>query len=88
MLEQTPPPQQISTAIGIGELPNNLNIISIYSKCFTKQPLIFEYSFEHCILLIIKRFELLMFTQVVTPGENFSSSAVAETKATFNILVF
>ena len=29
-----------------------------------------------------------MFTQVVTPGENFISSAVAETKATFNILVF
>ena len=51
------------TTLGISELSNDLNIISIPME----EPhwVSFKHNFEHCILLITKRLELLMFTQVV-----------------------
>ena len=38
-------------------------------------------------MLITKRFELLMFTQVVTPEVSFSLSATAETKAVVVVIL-
>ena len=49
--------------MGICELPKNLNIISIPIEEIHKVS--FKRNFEHCILFITKRFEPLMFTQVV-----------------------
>ena len=45
-------------------------------------------NFELCISLIAKHFEPLMFTQVVSPKESDSLSAIAETKATVNTYAF
>ena len=45
-------------------------------------------NFEHCVLFITKRFELLMFTQVFTPEGSFSLCATAETKTAFNTHAF
>ena len=52
------------------------------------QKVSFKHHFEHCILLITKSFELLMFTQVFTPEGSFSLSATAETKVAFNTHAF
>ena len=79
----SPPPQLMSTTMGISELPNNLNIISLYSNRSASLSK-FEAQLWAFYLLVTKRFELLMFTLVVTPEGRFSLSAIAETKAAFN----
>ena len=53
----------MSTTLGISELSNDLNIISIPME--EPHLVSFKHNFEHCTLLIAKRLELLMFTQVV-----------------------
>ena len=53
----------MSTTLGISELPNDLNIISITME--EPHLVSFKHNFEHCTLLITKLLELLMFIQVV-----------------------
>ena len=54
----------MSTTLGISELPNDLNIISIPME--EPHLVSFKHNFKHCTLPITKRLELLMFTQVVS----------------------
>ena len=53
-----------TTLLGISELSNDLNIISIPME--EPHLVSFKHNFEHCTLLIAERLELLMFTQVVS----------------------
>ena len=67
VLEQTPPPPPANANNYIWAFVGfQITLISSLSIPIEEIPKVsFKHNFEHCILLITKRFELLMFTQVV-----------------------
>ena len=68
VLEQPPPPPPPANANNYiwAFVGFQITLISSLSIPIEEIPKVsFKHNFEHCILLITKRFELLMFTQVV-----------------------